>query len=143
MRTRTVEFERSPGCDSPTYASPLGMAGSHFEHRAALAVDSVEDAARGRLPKLAENRYGPVSYVASTRTTRPAAVGVTGRAPVSGMARELSNAEPVCAETSETSRTRSMTPAASILESGFATIAKPWRGRRNVGTQVVLRAGRF
>ncbi|MCH9731294.1 MAG: SDR family NAD(P)-dependent oxidoreductase, partial [Actinomycetia bacterium] len=72
---------------------------SHFEHRAALVVDSVEGARAG-LADLAINRTGP-GVVVGEHTHHPTTAWLfTGQgSQYPGMARELFDAEPVFAET--------------------------------------------
>ena len=84
---------------SPTCASPPGTGRSHFEHRAALVVDSVEGAREG-LAELAENRPRP-GVVRGEHTHQPTTAWLfTGQgSQYPGMARELFDAEPVFAET--------------------------------------------
>ncbi|PXX08700.1 type I polyketide synthase [Mycolicibacterium moriokaense] len=76
-----------------------GTGRSHFEHRAALVVDSVEGAREG-LAELAENRLRP-GVVRGEHTHRPTTAWLfTGQgSQYPGMARELFDAEPVFAET--------------------------------------------
>ena len=76
-----------------------GTGRSHFEHRAALVVDSVEGAREG-LGELAENRLRP-GVVRGEHTQRPTTAWLfTGQgSQYPGMARELFDAEPVFAET--------------------------------------------
>jgi acyl transferase domain-containing protein/NADPH:quinone reductase-like Zn-dependent oxidoreductase/acyl carrier protein len=76
-----------------------GTGRSHFEHRAALVVDSV-DAARGGLAELAANRVRP-GVLRGEHTHRPTTAWLfTGQgSQYPGMARELFDAEPVFAET--------------------------------------------
>jgi acyl transferase domain-containing protein/acyl carrier protein len=76
-----------------------GTGRSHFEHRAALVVDSVEGAREG-LADLAENRTRP-GVVRGEHTHHPTTAWLfTGQgSQYPGMARELFDAEPVFAET--------------------------------------------
>ncbi|HTI77927.1 MAG TPA: SDR family NAD(P)-dependent oxidoreductase, partial [Mycobacterium sp.] len=76
-----------------------GTGRSHFEHRAALVVDSVEGA-RGGLAELAANRLRP-GVLRGEHTHRPTTAWLfTGQgSQYPGMARELFDAEPVFAET--------------------------------------------
>lgn len=76
-----------------------GTGRSHFEHRAALVVDSVEGARAG-LAELAENRLRP-GVVRGEHTHRPTTAWLfTGQgSQYPGMARELFDTEPVFAET--------------------------------------------
>ncbi|MBP1818573.1 SDR family NAD(P)-dependent oxidoreductase [Mycobacterium sp. OAE908] len=76
-----------------------GMGRSHFEHRAALVVDSIEEARAG-LADLAENRLRP-GVVRGEHTNPPTTAWLfTGQgSQYPGMARELFAAEPVFAET--------------------------------------------
>ncbi|MGZ6779322.1 MAG: type I polyketide synthase, partial [Mycobacterium sp.] len=76
-----------------------GTGRSHFEHRAALVVDSIEGAREG-LADLAHNRARP-GVVRGEHTHRPTTAWLfTGQgSQYPGMARELFDAEPVFAET--------------------------------------------
>ena len=76
-----------------------GVGRSHFEHRAALVVDSVQSA-REALADLAENRMRP-GVVRGECTDPPTTAWLfTGQgSQYPGMARELFDAEPVFAET--------------------------------------------
>ncbi|MDR3662935.1 MAG: type I polyketide synthase, partial [Mycobacterium sp.] len=76
-----------------------GTGRMHFEHRAALVVDSVEGAREG-LAEFAENRLRP-GVVQGVHTNRPTTAWLfTGQgSQYPGMARELFDAEPVFAET--------------------------------------------
>jgi acyl transferase domain-containing protein len=76
-----------------------GTGRSHFEHRAALVVESVDDARMG-LADLAENRTRP-GVVRGEHTNHPTTAWLfTGQgSQYPGMARELFDAEPVFAET--------------------------------------------
>ncbi|MUM15943.1 SDR family NAD(P)-dependent oxidoreductase [Mycobacterium sp. CBMA271] len=76
-----------------------GTGRSHFEHRAALVVDSVE-AAREGLAELAQNRLRP-GVVRGEHINHPTTAWLfTGQgSQYPGMARELFEAEPVFAET--------------------------------------------
>ncbi len=76
-----------------------GRGRSHFEHRAALVVDSVEGAREG-LAELAENRVRP-GVVRGEHTRPPTTAWLfTGQgSQYPGMARELFDSEPVFAET--------------------------------------------
>ncbi len=80
-------------------AVTAGTGRSHFEHRAALVVDSVEGAREG-LAELAENRLRP-GVVRGECTDRPTTAWLfTGQgSQYPGMARELFDAEPVFADT--------------------------------------------
>ena len=84
---------------SPRCACTAGVGRSHFEHRAALVVDSVQSAGEG-LADLAENRLRP-GVVRGECTDRPTTAWLfTGQgSQYPGMARELFDAEPVFAET--------------------------------------------
>lgn len=76
-----------------------GSGRSHFEHRAALVVDSVESAREG-LAELVQNRLRP-GVVRGEHTNHPTTAWLfTGQgSQYPGMARELFDAEPVFAET--------------------------------------------
>ncbi len=88
-----------PDVDLAALCRTAGTGRSHFEHRAALVVDSVEDA-RHALAELAENRLRP-GVVRGEHTHHPTTAWLfTGQGSQhSGMARELFDTEPVFAET--------------------------------------------
>ncbi|HET6735053.1 type I polyketide synthase [Mycobacterium sp.] len=88
-----------PDVDLGDLCLTAGTGRSHFEHRAALVVDSVEGAREG-LAELAENRTRP-GVVRGEHTNRPTTAWLfTGQgSQYPGMARELFDAEPVFAET--------------------------------------------
>jgi acyl transferase domain-containing protein len=88
-----------PDVDLADVCLTAGMGRSHFEHRAALVVDAVEDAREG-LAELAENRLRP-GVVRGEHTNRPTTAWLfTGQgSQYPGMSRELFDAEPVFAET--------------------------------------------
>ena len=88
-----------PDADLADVCLTAGMGRSHFEHRAALVVDSVEDAREG-LAELVENRLRP-GVVRGEHTHHPTTAWLfTGQgSQYPGMARELFDAEPVFAET--------------------------------------------
>ncbi|OBF28319.1 polyketide synthase [Mycobacterium sp. ACS1612] len=88
-----------PDVDLADVCLTAGTGRSHFEHRAALVVDSIESA-RGGLADLAENRLRP-GVVRGEHTNRPTTAWLfTGQgSQYPGMARELFAAEPVFAET--------------------------------------------
>ncbi|WAC93230.1 type I polyketide synthase [Mycobacterium sp. Aquia_213] len=88
-----------PDVDLADVCLTAGMGRSHFEHRAALVVDSVEGAREG-LAELAENRLRP-GVVRGEHTHRPTTAWLfTGQgSQYPGMARELFETEPVFAET--------------------------------------------
>ena len=88
-----------PDVDLADVCLTAGTGRSHFEHRAALVVDSVEGAREG-LAELAENRLRP-GVVRGEHTHRPTTAWLfTGQgSQYPGMARELFDAEPVFAET--------------------------------------------
>ncbi|MDT5170558.1 MAG: hypothetical protein QOD02_3893, partial [Mycobacterium sp.] len=89
----------NPEVDLADVCRTAGTGRSHFEHRAALVVDSVEGAREG-LAELAENRLRP-GVVRGEHTNRPTTAWLfTGQGSQhSAMARELFDAEPVFAET--------------------------------------------
>ncbi len=89
----------NPSADLADVCLTAGTGRSHFEHRAALVVDSVEGAREG-LSELAENRLRP-GVVRGEHTHRPTTAWLfTGQgSQYPGMARELFDAEPVFAET--------------------------------------------
>ena len=88
-----------PDVDLADVCLTAGTGRSHFEHRAALVVDSVESAREG-LAELVENRLRP-GVVRGEHTHRPTTAWLfTGQgSQYPGMARELFDAEPVFAET--------------------------------------------
>ena len=88
-----------PDVDLADVCLTAGTGRSHFEHRAALVVDSVEGAREG-LAELAENRLRP-GVVRGEHTHHPTTAWLfTGQgSQYPGMARELFDAEPVFAET--------------------------------------------
>ncbi len=92
-------FERYPDADLSDVCLTAGKGRSHFEHRAALVVDSVSSVRDG-LAELAENRVRP-GVVRGECTDRPTTAWLfTGQgSQYPGMARELFDAEPVFAET--------------------------------------------
>ena len=88
-----------PKVDIADVCFTAGAGRSHFEHRAALVVDSVQGA-REVLAELAENRMRP-GVVRGECADRPTAAWLfTGQgSQYPGMARELFDAEPVFADT--------------------------------------------
>jgi acyl transferase domain-containing protein/acyl carrier protein len=88
-----------PDVDLADVCLTAGTGRSHFEHRAALVVDSVEGAREG-LAELAENRMRP-GVMRGEHTHRPTTAWLfTGQgSQYPGMARELFDSEPVFAET--------------------------------------------
>jgi acyl transferase domain-containing protein/acyl carrier protein len=88
-----------PEADIAEVCLTAGVGRSHFEHRAALVVDTVQSASEG-LAELAENRLRP-GVVRGECTDRPTTAWLfTGQgSQYPGMARELFDAEPVFAET--------------------------------------------
>jgi acyl transferase domain-containing protein/acyl carrier protein len=88
-----------PEVDVADVCRTVGTGRSHFEHRAALVVDSVQGAREG-LAELAESRLRP-GVVRGEHTHRPTTAWLfTGQgSQYPGMARELFDAEPVFAET--------------------------------------------
>lgn len=88
-----------PDVDLADVCRTAGTGRSHFEHRAALIVDSVQGAREG-LAELAENRLRP-GVVRGEHTHRPTTAWLfTGQgSQYPGMARELFDSEPVFAET--------------------------------------------
>ncbi|HEX2286668.1 MAG TPA: SDR family NAD(P)-dependent oxidoreductase, partial [Mycobacterium sp.] len=89
----------NPDVDLADLCLTAGTGRSHFEHRAALVVDSV-DGARHGLADLAENRTRP-GVVRGEHTHHPTTAWLfTGQgSQYPGMARELFDAEPVFADT--------------------------------------------
>lgn len=92
-------LDTHPEVDIADVCLTAGAGRSHFEHRAALVVDSVRGARDG-LADLAENRLRP-GVVRGECTDRPTTAWLfTGQGSQHpGMARELFDAEPVFAET--------------------------------------------
>ncbi|OBH44101.1 type I polyketide synthase [Mycobacterium mantenii] len=88
-----------PDVDLAEVCRTAGTGRSHFEHRAALVVDSVEGA-REALAELAENRLRP-GVVRGEHTHHPTTAWLfTGQgSQYPGMARELFDTEPVFADT--------------------------------------------
>ena len=88
-----------PTVDVAEVCLTAGVGRSHFDHRAALVVDSAQSAGEG-LAELAENRLRP-GVVRGECTDRPTTAWLfTGQGSQHpGMARELFDAEPVFAET--------------------------------------------
>jgi acyl transferase domain-containing protein/acyl carrier protein len=92
-------LDAHPKVDITHVCLTAGVGRSHFEHRAALVVDSVEGA-RESLTELAENRLGPGVVRGQCADPPMTALLFTGQgSQYSGMARELLDAEPVFAET--------------------------------------------
>ena len=92
-------LDSHPEADIAGVCLTAGVGRSHFEHRAALVVDSVQSAREG-LAELAENRLRP-GVVRGECTDQPTTAWLfTGQGSQHpGMARELFDAEPVFAET--------------------------------------------
>ncbi len=88
-----------PDADLAQVCLTAGAGRSHFEHRAALVVDSVDSARQG-LAELAENRLRP-GVLRGDQVNRPTTAWLfTGQgSQYPGMARELFATEPVFAET--------------------------------------------
>jgi acyl transferase domain-containing protein/NADPH:quinone reductase-like Zn-dependent oxidoreductase/acyl carrier protein len=88
-----------PDVDLADVCRTAGTGRSHFEHRAALVVESV-DGARQALVDLAENRLRP-GVLRGEHTNQPTTAWMfTGQgSQYPGMARELFDTEPVFAET--------------------------------------------
>ncbi|MGN6334763.1 type I polyketide synthase [Mycobacterium sp.] len=92
-------LEAHPEADIADVCFTAGAGRSHFEHRAALVVDSVQNA-RELLAGLAENRLGPGAVRGVCADPPRTAWLFTGQgSQYPGMARELFDAEPVFAET--------------------------------------------
>ncbi|AWT51388.1 type I polyketide synthase [Mycolicibacterium smegmatis] len=89
----------TPGLDIADVCHTAGVGRSHFEHRAALVVDSVERAREG-LAALAEGRT-PAGVVRGEHVHRPTTAWLfTGQgSQYPGMARELFDTQPVFAQT--------------------------------------------
>ncbi len=92
-------LDAHPEVDIAEVCLTAGAGRSHFEHRAALVVDSVQSAREG-MAELAENRLRP-GVVRGECTDRPTTAWLfTGQGSQHpGMACELFDAEPVFAET--------------------------------------------
>jgi acyl transferase domain-containing protein/NADPH:quinone reductase-like Zn-dependent oxidoreductase/acyl carrier protein len=92
-------LEAHPDVDIADVCFTAGAGRSHFEHRAALVVDSVEGA-RELLAGLAENRLGPGAVRGECGDPPKTAWLFTGQgSQYPGMARELFDTEPVFAHT--------------------------------------------
>ena len=92
-------LDAHPEADIADVCFTAGAGRSHFEHRAALVVDSVQGA-RELLAELAENRLGPGAVRGECADPPKTAWLFTGQgSQYPGMARELFDAEPVFAET--------------------------------------------
>lgn len=92
-------LDTHPDVDIADVCFTAGVGRSHFEHRAALVVDSV-GAARELLAELAENRMRPGLARGECADPPTTAWLFTGQgSQYLGMARELFDAEPVFAET--------------------------------------------
>ncbi|MGO9696737.1 MAG: type I polyketide synthase, partial [Mycobacterium sp.] len=92
-------LEAHPEVDIADVSFTAGAGRSHFEHRAALVVDSVEGA-RELLAGLAENRLGPGAVRGECGDPPKTAWLFTGQgSQYPGMARELFDTEPVFADT--------------------------------------------
>ena len=92
-------LDAHPDVDIADVSFTAGAGRSHFEHRAALVVDSVQGA-RELLAGLAENRLGPGAVRGECGDPPKTAWLFTGQgSQYPGMARELFDTEPVFAET--------------------------------------------
>ena len=92
-------LETHPEVDITDVCFTAGVGRSHFEHRAALVVDSVQGA-RELLAGLAENRLGPGAVRGVCGDPPKTAWLFTGQgSQYPGMARELFDAEPVFTDT--------------------------------------------
>jgi len=92
-------LEAHPEADITDVCFTAGVGRSHFEHRAALVVDSVQGA-RELLAGLAESRLGPGAVRGVCGDPPKTAWLFTGQgSQYPGMARELFDAEPVFADT--------------------------------------------
>ncbi|OBI22961.1 polyketide synthase [Mycobacterium sp. E2327] len=92
-------LDEHPEADIADVCYTAAVGRSHFEHRAALVVDSVQ-AARDLLAGLAENRLGPGAVRGECGDPPKTAWLFTGQgSQYSGMARELFDTEPVFADT--------------------------------------------
>ncbi|MCV7314710.1 SDR family NAD(P)-dependent oxidoreductase [Mycolicibacillus parakoreensis] len=99
VRRYEAWLSENPDVDVAAACLTAGVGRSHFEHRAALVVDSVQSARDG-LAELAENRLRP-GIVRGERANHPTTAWLfTGQgSQYPGMARELFDTEPVFAET--------------------------------------------
>ena len=94
-----VWLEEHPEADITDVCYTAAVGRSHFEHRAALVVDSVHGA-RELLAGLAENRLGPGALRGECGDPPKTAWLFTGQgSQYPGMARELFDTEPVFADT--------------------------------------------
>ena len=92
-------LEAHPEADIADVCFTAGVGRSHFEHRAALVVDSVQGT-RELLAGLAENRLGPGAMRGVCADPPKTAWFFTGQgSQYPGMARELFDTEPVFADT--------------------------------------------
>ena len=92
-------LEANPEADIADVCFTAGVGRSHFEHRAALVVDSVQGA-RELLAGLAENRLGTGAVRGVCGDSPKTAWFFTGQgSQYPGMARELFDTEPVFADT--------------------------------------------
>ncbi len=92
-------LDAHPKVDITDVCFTAGVGRSHFEHRAALVVDSVQGA-RDLLAGLAENRLEPGAVRGECGDPPKTAWFFTGQgSQYAGMARELFDAEPVFADT--------------------------------------------
>ena len=125
-----------PDADLADVCLTAGTGRSHFEHRAALVVDSVQRARDG-LAELAENRLRP-GVVRGEHTNRPTTAWLfTGQgSQYPGMARELFDTEPVFAETVTrcADAVKDILPR-PLLEVMFATDRQAARPERRCGTR--------
>ncbi len=98
-RRHATWLESHPEVDIADVCFTAGAGRSHFEHRAAMVVDSVQGAREG-LAELAENRLRPGAVRGECADRPTTAWFFTGQgSQYAGMARELFDAEPVFAET--------------------------------------------
>ncbi|MGE2721272.1 type I polyketide synthase [Mycolicibacterium celeriflavum] len=92
-------FEKHPNADLAGVCLTAGTGRSHFEHRAALVVNSVQSAREG-VAELADNRQRPGVLLGECVDRPTTAWLFTGQgSQYPGMARELFDTEPVFAET--------------------------------------------
>ncbi len=108
----------NPDADIAEVCRTAGVGRSHFEHRAALVVDSVQSASAG-LADLAAGQLRP-GVVRGECTDRPTTAWLfTGQgSQYPGMARELFAAEPVFAETVKPLRRRGQRDPAAAAAGG-------------------------
>lgn len=99
VRRHAAWLDAHPKADIQDVCFTVGAGRSHFEHRAAIVVDSVQEA-RDLLTELADNRLRPGVVRGECRDRPTTAWLFTGQgSQYPGMARELFDTEPVFADT--------------------------------------------